>query len=157
MPVTTHQNRINVIRAVPEAYVPKLTCVCDPKSAKIKGREVVSGESQPAPPAPVVDILDALKKSLAAARKPGGGSECGSRIGTTQAKAPSQESLRDFKRSARSREQLLFFPLARPVARILDLHQGEFPARCAKFAASTGIVFPPHLTSVPVFSERDET
>ena len=44
-------------------------------AAKIQGREVVSGESQPAPPAPVVDILDALKKSLAAARKPVGRAE----------------------------------------------------------------------------------
>jgi len=36
MPVTTHQNRINVIKAVPEAYVPKLTCVCDPTREESK-------------------------------------------------------------------------------------------------------------------------
>jgi DNA end-binding protein Ku len=39
-------------------------------AAKIQGREVVSGEARPAGGAPVIDIMDALKKSLAAARKP---------------------------------------------------------------------------------------
>ena len=39
-------------------------------AAKIQGREVVSGEAQPAESAPVIDIMDALKKSLEAARKP---------------------------------------------------------------------------------------
>jgi DNA end-binding protein Ku len=39
-------------------------------AAKIQGREVVSGEARPAEAAPVIDIMDALKKSLAAARKP---------------------------------------------------------------------------------------
>jgi non-homologous end joining protein Ku len=43
--------------------------------AKIQGREVVSGESRPAPALPVVDIMEALKKSLAAARKPVGRAE----------------------------------------------------------------------------------
>ena len=44
-------------------------------AAKIQGREVVSGQAQPVPAAPVVDILEALKKSLAAARKPVGRAE----------------------------------------------------------------------------------
>jgi DNA end-binding protein Ku len=39
-------------------------------AAKIQGREVVAGAAQAAQIAPVVDIMDALKKSLAAARKP---------------------------------------------------------------------------------------
>jgi DNA end-binding protein Ku len=39
-------------------------------AAKIRGREVVSGEAHPAEAAPVIDIMDALKRSLEAARKP---------------------------------------------------------------------------------------
>ena len=39
-------------------------------AAKIQGREVVSGRAEPAPAAPVVDIMEALQKSLAATRKP---------------------------------------------------------------------------------------
>jgi DNA end-binding protein Ku len=39
-------------------------------AAKIQGREVAAGVTQAAQIAPVVDIMDALKKSLAAARKP---------------------------------------------------------------------------------------
>jgi DNA end-binding protein Ku len=39
-------------------------------AAKIQSRELASGPSQQAPPAPVADIMEALKKSLAAARKP---------------------------------------------------------------------------------------
>jgi DNA end-binding protein Ku len=39
-------------------------------AAKIQGREVVSGEARLAEAAPVIDIMDALKKSLEAARKP---------------------------------------------------------------------------------------
>lgn len=39
-------------------------------AAKIQGREVVSGETQPTESAPAIDIMDALKKSLEAARKP---------------------------------------------------------------------------------------
>ena len=39
-------------------------------AAKIQSREVASGPSQQAPAAPVADIMEALKKSLAAARKP---------------------------------------------------------------------------------------
>ena len=39
-------------------------------AAKIQGREVASGPSQPTASAPVPDIMEALKKSLAAARKP---------------------------------------------------------------------------------------
>ena len=39
-------------------------------AAKIEGRDVVAGEGLPAATAPVADIMDALKKSLAAARKP---------------------------------------------------------------------------------------
>jgi DNA end-binding protein Ku len=41
-------------------------------AAKIQDREVISGESQPSTASPVVDIMEALKKSLAAARKPVG-------------------------------------------------------------------------------------
>jgi DNA end-binding protein Ku len=44
-------------------------------AAKIQGREVASGQPQAAPAAPVVDIMEALKKSLAAARKPVGRAE----------------------------------------------------------------------------------
>jgi DNA end-binding protein Ku len=39
-------------------------------AAKIHGREAVSREARPAESAPVVNIMDALKKSLEAARKP---------------------------------------------------------------------------------------
>jgi len=39
-------------------------------AAKIEGRDVVAGEGVPAAAAPVANIMDALKKSLAAARKP---------------------------------------------------------------------------------------
>ena len=44
-------------------------------AAKTQGSEVVSGEAQPVPAAPVVDIMEALKKSLASARKPVGRAE----------------------------------------------------------------------------------
>jgi DNA end-binding protein Ku len=44
-------------------------------AAKIQGREVASGQAQPVPAAPAVDIMEALKKSLAAARKPVGRAE----------------------------------------------------------------------------------
>ena len=39
-------------------------------AAKIQGRELASGRAEPADAAPLPDIMDALKKSLAAARKP---------------------------------------------------------------------------------------
>jgi len=39
-------------------------------AGKIEGRDVVAGEGLPAATAPVANIMDALKKSLAAARKP---------------------------------------------------------------------------------------
>src|SRR4029077_7472799 len=39
-------------------------------AAKIQGREVVSGEARPPEAAPVIEIMDALKKGWAAARKP---------------------------------------------------------------------------------------
>jgi DNA end-binding protein Ku len=39
-------------------------------AAKIQGRELASGRAEPAAAAPLPDIMDALKKSLAAARKP---------------------------------------------------------------------------------------
>jgi DNA end-binding protein Ku len=39
-------------------------------AAKIQGREVSFGQSQTAPSGPVVDIMETLKKSLAAVRKP---------------------------------------------------------------------------------------
>ena len=41
-------------------------------AAKIQGREVASGQAHSTPTAPVADIMEALKKSLAAARKPVG-------------------------------------------------------------------------------------
>jgi len=39
-------------------------------AAKIQGREVASAPGQAESPPPVIDIMDALKKSLEAARKP---------------------------------------------------------------------------------------
>jgi DNA end-binding protein Ku len=39
-------------------------------AAKIQGREVASGRAEPTAAAPVPDIMEALKKSWAAARKP---------------------------------------------------------------------------------------
>jgi len=44
-------------------------------AAKIQGHRVASGQVQLAPATPVVDIMEALKKSLAAARKPVGRAE----------------------------------------------------------------------------------
>jgi DNA end-binding protein Ku len=44
-------------------------------AGKIEGREVVSGQAAPASTVPVVDIMEALKKSLAAVRKPPGKAE----------------------------------------------------------------------------------
>ena len=41
-------------------------------AAKIQGREVASGQAHSTPTAPVADIMEALKKSLAAARRPVG-------------------------------------------------------------------------------------
>jgi DNA end-binding protein Ku len=39
-------------------------------AGKIQGREIMAGRPQSAPAVPAVDIMEALKKSLAAARKP---------------------------------------------------------------------------------------
>jgi DNA end-binding protein Ku len=39
-------------------------------AAKIQGRDVASGQTEPPATAPVADIMEALKKSLAAAKKP---------------------------------------------------------------------------------------
>lgn len=44
-------------------------------AAKIQGGEMISGRAQPTRTAPVVDIMEALKKSLAAVRKPVGRAE----------------------------------------------------------------------------------
>jgi DNA end-binding protein Ku len=64
-------------------------------AAKIQGRDVVSGESRPAPAAPVVDIMDALKKSLAAARKPVGRAD--------ESSADAKSERRTSQRQAKSR------------------------------------------------------
>jgi DNA end-binding protein Ku len=64
-------------------------------AAKIQGREVVSGQAQPVPTAPVVDIMEALKKSLAEAGKPVGRAE--------EASAESRSERRTPRRSAKRR------------------------------------------------------
>jgi DNA end-binding protein Ku len=63
-------------------------------AAKIQGREVVSGESRPGPAAPVVDIMDALKKSLAAARKPVGRAEESSADAKSEGRTPKRQAKR---------------------------------------------------------------
>jgi DNA end-binding protein Ku len=63
-------------------------------AAKIQGREVVSGDSRPAPAAPVVDIMEALKKSLAAARKPVGRAEESSADAKSERRTPKRQAKR---------------------------------------------------------------
>jgi DNA end-binding protein Ku len=64
-------------------------------AAKIQGREVASAQPQAAATAPVVDIMEALKKSLAAARKPPARAE--------EVTAESKPERRTFKRQAKRR------------------------------------------------------
>jgi DNA end-binding protein Ku len=61
-------------------------------AAKIQGREVASGPAHLAPAAPVVDIIEALKKSLAAARKPVGRAEEVSAQAKSEQRPPKRQS-----------------------------------------------------------------
>jgi DNA end-binding protein Ku len=61
-------------------------------AAKIQGREVASGQPQAASAAPVVDIMEALKKSLAAARKPVGRAEEATGEAKSQRRTPKRQA-----------------------------------------------------------------
>ena len=63
-------------------------------AAKIQGREVASGQPQAASAAPVVDIMEALKKSLAAARKPVGRAEEVTSDAKSQRRTPKRQAKR---------------------------------------------------------------
>ena len=63
-------------------------------AAKIQGHEVVSSESRPVPALPVVDIMEALKKSLAAARKPVGRAEEATGEAKSQRRPPKRQAKR---------------------------------------------------------------
>jgi DNA end-binding protein Ku len=63
-------------------------------AAKIQGREVASGRAEPTAAAPVADIMEALKKSLAAARKPPARAEAA----TAESKPEGRTSKRRVKR-----------------------------------------------------------
>jgi DNA end-binding protein Ku len=61
-------------------------------AAKIQGREVASGQPQAASAAPVVDIMEALKKSLASARKPVGRAEEATGEAKSQRRTPKRQA-----------------------------------------------------------------
>lgn len=61
-------------------------------AAKIQGREVASGQPKAASAAPVVDIMEALKKSLAAARKPVGRAEEATGEAKSQRRTPKRQA-----------------------------------------------------------------
>ena len=63
-------------------------------AARIQGGEVAAGKAQPALAAPVVDIMEALKKSLAATRKPVARAEEVSSEAKAERQAPKRQAKR---------------------------------------------------------------
>jgi DNA end-binding protein Ku len=63
-------------------------------ATKIQGRDVATGQAQPTPAAPVADIMEALKKSLAAARKPVGRAEEVTSDAKSQRRTPKRQAKR---------------------------------------------------------------
>ena len=63
-----------------------------PIAAKIQGHEVAWGQAPPVPASPAVDIMEALKKSLAAARKPVGWAEEATGEAKSQRRTPKRQA-----------------------------------------------------------------